>query len=144
MGVTCFAEIIDGSGWSESWPGGDYHIGRTIVLRGNVSRIIGCKGSLNVIDPLHGAAKPLFRFDDSAGGDAAPPVVELEGLHTDFSSGPFVVRDSQASITFCEACFTDKPFQTILAETRGGQTKTLSRTDPAWRQHLTLYTSAGP
>jgi hypothetical protein len=53
----------------------------------------------------------------------------------------FVVKNSRASFTFSEVCFTNKPYQTILAETRDGQTKTLPHTDPAWRRQLTLLTA---
>ena len=53
----------------------------------------------------------------------------------------FVVNNARASFTFSEVCFTDKPFQTIVAETRGGQTKTLSHNDPSWQRQLTLLTA---
>ena len=249
---------IDSGATTVYLPRGDWHIGHTIEIRGNVQRIIGCKASLHVVAPLENEDRPVLRFAD-AGDDKSeqPPVVELEGLHTDFASGPFVfvenssartlilrrlminfqgarayrgtgrgtvfiedvvgrdfrfsgqtvwarqfnvegdgthvtndggtlwilgyktegggtlietvgggrtellgglsytvgrvdespmllVKDSQASFTFSEACFTGRPFTTIIAETRHGQTKTLTHTDPAWEGQLTLFTAGTP
>jgi hypothetical protein len=78
---------IDSGATTVYLPRGDYHIGHTIVIRGKVERVIGCKGTLNVIAPLRNESVPVFRFED--GSSSEPPVVELEGLHTDFSRGPY-------------------------------------------------------
>ena len=48
-------------------PRGDYQIGHTIVIRGGVRRILGCKASLSIIAPLNGQAQPVFRFAAGSG-----------------------------------------------------------------------------
>jgi hypothetical protein len=232
-------------------PRGQYHIGTTIAIRGNVRRIIGCKAFLNVISPLKEQESPVFRFEDGA-----QPVVAIEGINTDFSGGPYyfiehaakrtlvmrrlainfqaaeayrstgtgdvyiedvvgryfhfngqnlwarqfnpegdgthisnnggtawilglktegggtlvetsnggrtevlgglsytvgnitptpmlLVDESQASFSFCEVCYTGKPFPLIVRETRNGVTREMANTDPAWGRYFTLFT-AGP
>ena len=91
---------IDSGATTVYLPRGDYHLGQTVVIRGKVLRIIGCKGTLHVIPPLRSEARPLFRFEDgSASRPAMPPVVELEGIHTDFASGPFVFLENTSRRT---------------------------------------------
>jgi len=75
---------IDSGATTVYLPRGDYSVGHTVVLRGNVRRLVGCKADLNVVAPLNGEAQPVFRF-----GSGAQPVVTLEGLNTDFGGGPF-------------------------------------------------------
>ncbi len=78
-------QAIDSGATTVYLPRGDYRVGHTVVIRGNVRRIIGCKANLNIIAPLNGQAQPVFRF-----GDGAQPVVTVEGLNTDFGGGPFI------------------------------------------------------
>lgn len=75
---------IDSGATTVYLPRGDYAVGHTIVLRGNVRRLIGCKANLNVVAPLNRQAQPVFRL-----ASGPQPVVTLEGLNTDFSGGPF-------------------------------------------------------
>ena len=233
-------------------PRGGYHIGKTIVIRGAVRRLIGLKAYLMPSGELLKQNAPLFRFE---GGKA--PMVIVEGLITDFSVGPyyfmehnakrtlvlhrlgvnfqgltdayrtgpngtgdvyvedvvghgfhfrkqtvwarqfniegdgthlsndggtlwvlgyktegggtlletknggktellggfsytvgaidenpmFVIDNAQASLSFCEVCFTGKPFPIILRETQNGVTKTIPQRDPLWGGHFTLFTS---
>ncbi len=51
----------------------------------------------------------------------------------------FVVDNARASFSFREVCFNGDPFTTIVRETRGGQTKIVAGTDPAWGSTFTLY-----
>ena len=53
----------------------------------------------------------------------------------------FVIDRSQASLSFCEICFTGKPFPNILRETQGGATKTMTQQNTLWGGHFTLFTS---
>jgi hypothetical protein len=39
----------------------------------------------------------------------------------------FVVEESQASLTLGEACFINQPYEILVRETRGGQTRELKR-----------------
>ncbi len=84
-------KAIDSGATTVYLPRGAYRIGTTIVIRGKVRRIVGCRAWLEVGDPLSRDAKPLFRF-----ADGAAPVVVIEGLATGFSGGPywFVEHDS--------------------------------------------------
>jgi len=245
-------QAIDSGATTVYLPRGDYKIGHTVVVRGNVRRIIGCKANLSIVAPLNGQAQPVFRF-----GDGAQPVVTVEGMNTDFGGGPFyfvednsartlvlrrlainfqaadafhgqgpgtvfledvvgryfrfhgetvwarqfnpegdglhvlndggtlwilglktegggtlletrsggrtellgsfsyttdqgklapmlVVIDSQAAFSFSEVCYSGDPFATIVRETRGGETREMTRTDPRWGGHLTLFTAGGP
>ena len=244
---------IDSGATTVYLPRGRYAIGKTILIRGRVQRILGCRAWLTVVAPLQDQAQPVFRLADESAA-ARPEIIELDGLQTNFASGPFVflentsrrtlvmrrlminfqgarayegsgaghvfiddvvgrsfrfqgqtvwarqfnvegdglhvandggtlwilgyktegggtllattgggrtevlggfsytvgqslpdpmfvVKDARASFTFGEVCFTDKPFQTIVAETRDGQTKTLARDDPSWQRQLTLLTA---
>lgn len=65
-------------------PRGSYQVSDTIVLRGKLRRLIGCKATLHVAGELRKQAKPVLRF-----ADGEEPVVAIEGLTTDFSSGPY-------------------------------------------------------
>ncbi len=73
-------------------PRGSYQIGKTITIRGNVRRIIGCKAWLNLADSLRAQNVPVFRF-----AEGAQPVVVLEGINTDYSSGPFCFIENSAT-----------------------------------------------
>ena len=234
-------------------PRGGYHIGKTIVIRGAVRRLIGLKAYLMPAGDLLKQNAPLFRF-----ADGAAPGVIVEGLITDFSVGPyyfmehdskrililqrlgvnfqgltdayrtgkngtgdvyvedvvghgfhfrnqtvwarqfniegdgthlsndggtlwilgyktegggtlletknggktellgglsytvgridenpmFVIDNSQASLSFCEICFTGKPFPIILRETRNGVVKTITQGDPLWGGSFTLFSAS--
>jgi len=248
-------KAIDAGATTVYLPRGNYHIGKTITIRGDVRRLIGCKAFLNIVDPLSGKDSPVFRFEDGA-----QPVVVVEGINTDFSGGPYyfmehaakrtlvmrrlainfqaaeayhstgsgdvyvedvvgryfhfrgqnlwarqfnvegdgthisndggaawilglktegggtlvetknggrtevlgglsytvgnvtptpmlIVDDAQASFSFCEVCYTDKPFPFIVREIRKGVTREMDKADPAWGRHFTLFTAsplAGP
>ena len=54
----------------------------------------------------------------------------------------FVVDNSAAAFSFCEVCYTGKPFPNIVRETRGGVTRTLTSADPAWGNAFTLFAAA--
>jgi hypothetical protein len=242
-------QAIDSGATTVYLPRGDYQIGNTIVLRGNVRRLIGCKAWLQPVKPLAGEAKPLFRFEDGK-----EPVVVMEEIDSDFASGKFfflenvasrtlvlarlginfqgadayhgsgtgpvfiedvvgrgfrfknqtvwarqfnvegdgthvqndgstlwilgyktegggtlietkgggktellgsmsytvgnsklapmfVSEDSEVALSFCEVCYNGQPFPVIVRETRGGQTKEMTKDDPLWRGHFTLFTS---
>ena len=58
---------IDSGATTVYLPRGDYQIGHTIVIRGGVRRILGCKASLSIIAPLNGQAQPVFRFAAGSG-----------------------------------------------------------------------------
>ncbi len=85
---------IDSGATTVYLPRGDYKVGHTIVIRGGVRRIIGCKASLSVIAPLSASAQPVFRF-----AEGSQPVVTVEGLNTDFSGGPFWFMQDDAART---------------------------------------------
>ena len=65
-------------------PRGRYDVADTVVLRGKVRRLIGCKAIIQVAGALRTQQKPVFRFEDGA-----EPVVAVEEMITDFSSGPY-------------------------------------------------------
>ena len=233
-------------------PRGGYYIGKTIIIRGAVRRLIGLKAYLMPSGDLLKQNAPLFRFEDGTA-----PVVIVEGIITDFGTGPyffmehnskralilhrlgvnfqgltdayrtgqngtgdvyvedvvghgfhfrkqnvwarqfniegdgthlsndggvmwilgyktegggtlletknggktellgglsytvggidenpmFVLNNAQASLSFCEVCFTGKPFPNILRETRNGVTKTITQRDPLWGGSFTLFRS---
>ena len=60
-------QAIDSGATTVFLPHGDYQIGHTIVIRGNVRRVIGCKANLSVVTPLKGEAQPVFRFAAGSG-----------------------------------------------------------------------------
>ena len=72
-------------------PRGGYHIGKTIVIRGAVRRLIGLKAYLMPSGELLKQNAPLFRFED---GKA--PIVIVEGIITDFSVGPYFFMEHNA------------------------------------------------
>ncbi len=88
-------EAIDSGATTVYLLRGAYRIGKTVVLRGNVRRLIGCKANLIPIAPLTGQNAPLFRF-----ADGMAPVVVVEGINTDFSGGPyfFLEHDSKRTL----------------------------------------------
>jgi hypothetical protein len=87
-------QAIDSGATTVYLPRGRYRIGNTIAIRGNVRRIVGCKASLQVADPLPGKAAPLFRFEDGQ-----QSVVVIEGINTDFSRGPYFFLENVARRT---------------------------------------------
>lgn len=87
-------QAIDSGATTVYLPRGNYQIGHTITIRGNVRRILGCKANLNIVAPLSGQAEPVFRF--VAGSQ---PAVTIEGINTDFSSGPFFFVEDNAART---------------------------------------------
>ena len=72
-------------------PRGSYRIGRTVLIRGNVRRIIGLKAYLIPFGALLKKPVPLFRFVDGAAA-----IVSVEGLLTDFSVGPYCFLEHNA------------------------------------------------
>jgi hypothetical protein len=87
-------QAIDSGATTVYLPRGSYNIGSTVVIRGKVRRIIGCKAFLQMRAPLSTQDAPMFRFQDGVA-----PVVVVEGLHTDFSSGPFYFMGHQSRRT---------------------------------------------
>ena len=242
-------QAIDSGATTVYLPRGGYKIGHTILLRGNVRRLIGCKAYLMVAAPLNGEAQPMFRL-----ANGASPSVTVEGINTDYSSGPyyfmddpsprtlvlrrlainfqgadafhgqgpgavfiedvvgryfrfhgqtvwarqfnvegdglhvlndggtlwtlglktegggtlletraggrtellgsfsytvgahlpdpmFVVDNAQASLRFSEVCYSGQPYDTIVRETRGGETREMKKAAPDWGGLFTLFTS---
>ena len=66
-------------------PRGSYIIDNTIVVRGNVKRIIGTKAVIDVKPPLLNENKAVFQIAVGVSNS-----VTLEGLHTTYANGPFV------------------------------------------------------
>ena len=56
----------------------------------------------------------------------------------------FLIDSAGASFSFPEVCYTGKPFALIVRQTRGGATKEMPRTHPAWAGHFTLFTAEAP
>ena len=75
-------------------PRGGYQIGKTIVIRGAVRRIIGLKAYLIPSGELLKQNAPLFRFEEGK----APSVI-VEGIITDFSVGPYSFIEHNAKRT---------------------------------------------
>ena len=245
-------QAIDSGATTVYLPRGRYLIGKTVVIRGKVRRIMGCKAFLNIAAPLNKQAQPMFRLEDGE-----QPAVAMEWLNTDFSGGPyhfmehaakralvmrrmainfqaaeayhgsgagdvyiedvvgrcfrfkgqalwarqfnvegdglhvlndggtawilgyktegggtllattnggktevlgglsytvgkvlpepmFLIDGAQASFSFPEVCYTGKPFALVVRQTRGGETKEMPRTDPAWAGSFTLFTAEEP
>ena len=55
----------------------------------------------------------------------------------------FVIDNAQAALSFSEVCYTGQPFDTIVRETRGGETREMKKAAPEWGGHFTLFTSGG-
>ena len=87
-------QAIDSGATTVYLPRGNYQIGHTIMIRGNVRRIIGCKANLSIIAPLNGQAQPVFRM-----AEGSQQSVTLEGINTEFSSGPFFFLEDNAART---------------------------------------------
>ena len=87
-------KAIDSGASTVYLPRGNYNIGDTIVIRGNVRRLIGCRAWLDMTDALRKAGKPAFRFEDGAA-----PVVIVEGMSTDFSGGTHCFIENNAKRT---------------------------------------------
>ena len=73
---------IDAGATTIYLPGGSYKMGKTVVIRGKVRRIIGEKSWFDLDGGFASSGQPLFRLED---GDA--PVVTMERINTDFSGG---------------------------------------------------------
>ena len=54
----------------------------------------------------------------------------------------FVIENSAASLSFGEVCYTGQPYETIVRQVRGGVTKVMKNTDPAWGGAFTLFTAS--
>lgn len=92
--TTAIQSAIDAGATTVYLPRGNYRIGGTLHVRGKVRRLIGCKANLQIVAPLSGQAKPVFRFEAGAA-----PVVVIERLTTDFSGGPFFFLEHAAPRT---------------------------------------------
>jgi len=75
-------------------PRGSYHVGETVVLRGKVRRLIGCKARIHVAGELRGRKQPVFKL-----GDGDEPVVVVEEIITDFSRGPYWFMEHEGART---------------------------------------------
>ncbi len=87
-------KAIDSGATTVYLPRGNYNIGDTVVIRGNVRRIIGCRAWLDMTDALRKAGKPAFRFEDGIA-----PVVIVEGMSTDFAGGAHCFLENNAKRT---------------------------------------------
>ena len=87
-------QAVDSGATTVYLPRGDYKVGHTVIIRGNVRRIIGCKANLSIIGPLNGQAQPVFLF-----ATGKQPTVTVEGINTDFSSGPFFFLEDNSART---------------------------------------------
>lgn len=87
-------QAIDSGATTVYLPRGTYTMGHTVIIRGNVRRLVGCKAWLEIADPLRGQVQPVFRFENGR-----PPVVVMEGIATDFSGGPYCFLENVASRT---------------------------------------------
>lgn len=85
---------IDAGSTTVYFPRGTYRIDKTVVIRKNVHRIIGCKACFSVGDALRNDGGSLFRFEDGAA-----PVVIMERLSTDYSGGGQVFVEHAANRT---------------------------------------------
>jgi hypothetical protein len=56
----------------------------------------------------------------------------------------FVCNESALALTFAEICFNNDPYTTLLSETRGGQTRSLPRTDRRWKGVFVRSVTASP
>jgi hypothetical protein len=56
----------------------------------------------------------------------------------------FLIDGARASFSFPEVCYTGKPFALVVRQTRGGETKEMPRSDPAWAGNFTLFTAEEP
>ena len=85
---------IDSGATTVYLPRGDYRVGKTIHLRGNLRRLTGCKAQLIPAEPLKSMDAPMLRFEDGAA-----PVVAVDRLFTDFSGGPIVFMEHASQRT---------------------------------------------
>lgn len=76
---------IDSGASTIYFPKGNYRIKNTIILRGNVRRIVGLWSMIDPYDTLRDAnpARPLFRFESSS-----QPTVAVEGFFIQFLANP--------------------------------------------------------
>ena len=87
-------KAIDSGKTTVYLPRGTFRVKGTVIIRGNVRRIIGCEATLDVMPPLAGQAAPMFRFVD--GGQ---PLVVFERVSTNFARGPFCFLEHASSRT---------------------------------------------
>ncbi len=87
-------QAIDSGASTVYLPRGSYSIGETIVIRGQVHRLIGCRAHLDVMDSLRRAGQPVFRVEDDG-----PSAVIVEGLSTDFAGGKHCFVENHAQRT---------------------------------------------
>lgn len=79
---------IDSGAATVLLPRGDYHIHKTIIVRGNVRRIIGARARLMIGGPLQHSDGAVFQIVDGTA-----PAVVIEGITTDFANGTFAFID---------------------------------------------------
>ena len=75
-------------------PRGGYDIGKTIELRGAVASFFGCRAFLSVMPSLVEAKAPMFRV-----AKVGAPLLELNGISTDFSSGEHSFLENNSART---------------------------------------------
>ncbi len=67
--------------------------------------------------------------------------LKTETVRANLPDPMFVIDNAQAALSFSEVCDTEQPFETIVRETQGGETREMKKTAPEWGGHFTLYTS---
>jgi Pectate lyase superfamily protein/F5/8 type C domain len=85
---------IDSGAETVLLPRATFNIEKTVVVRGNVKRIIGSKTMIDVRKPLLETKDPVFQIADGAADS-----VTLEGLHTTFANGLFCVIEHASKRT---------------------------------------------
>ena len=75
-------------------PGGGYPMTKTVVIRGNVRRIVGEKAWLDTTPEFRNSGTPMFRLEDGAS-----PTVWIERLNTDFEGGNHRFLDHESKRT---------------------------------------------
>jgi len=86
-------KAIDSGATTVYLPRGAYNISRTIILRGAVRRLIGCKAFL-IPGPAITPEAPVFRV-----ADGQAPIVSIEEINTDFSSDrAFLFQDTRRTL----------------------------------------------
>jgi hypothetical protein len=76
---------IDSGAETVFLPRGTYNADATVIVRGNVKRLIGTKAVIDVMPPLLNEKKAVFQIANGASNS-----VILEGLHTTYANGRFV------------------------------------------------------
>lgn len=86
---------IDSGATTIYFPNGVYTIDRTIIIRGNVRRIVGNMSVLQLTANFAASGHPVFRFENGT-----HPVVILQDFVCDsgFSNGPGIVHNSSRTL----------------------------------------------